>query len=207
MVPASRTGLGVIAALVAILSLLPANAFAQFPGGFVELGTSTDVRPLLTQAQIGAFVPPRGLFTFPAPYLTQGIRITNASDCPGGTDCLNYVGYSYWRNMNNHVGSDSMLIFLTLDRSRGGGGPNLFSYNKVTDVVTNLGPLFGAASGFSWASGEGWDFSATQPTKLYLNDGPRMLRYDVLSKQFETVYDVSTNPALFGSNRVIWQMS
>ena len=29
---------------------------------------------------------------------------------------------------------------------------------------------------------------------------------DVLAKTFETVLDVSSNPALFGSNRYIWQM-
>ena len=88
-------------------------------------------------------LPARGPFTFPAPYNTIGVRLTNAGDC-GGADCVNYVGYSYWRNTNNHVGSDTMLIFLTLDRARGGGGPTLFSYDKTTDQVTVVGPLFDA---------------------------------------------------------------
>ena len=60
-------------------------------------------------------MPARGVFTFPAPYLTQGIRLTNASDCVGGGDCVNPVGYSYWRNINNHVGSNTMLIVLGMD--------------------------------------------------------------------------------------------
>ena len=54
------------------------------------------------------------------------------------------VGYSYWSNINNHVGSDTMLMFLGLERRKGGGGPTLFSYNKSTGETKNLGPLFSA---------------------------------------------------------------
>src|SRR5690606_5151056 len=94
-------------------------------------------------------------------------------------------------------------IFLGLDRNRGGGGPTLFSYNKNTDELQNLGPLFDAGNALSWISGEGWYFSATLPTKLYVNSGSSMLRYDVLSRQFETVFDVQ---AQYGSDKTIWQM-
>src|SRR5687768_15172790 len=102
----------VVAACVA--SSLP--ALADFPGGFVEKGVTATVRSRLAPSQIRAFLPARGAFTFPAPYNTQGIRITNASDCNGG-DCLYDVGYSYWRNINNHVGSNTMYIFLGLNKS------------------------------------------------------------------------------------------
>lgn len=95
---------------------------AAAPGGFVESASALAVRPLLTPSQIQSFLPSRGVFTFPAPYLTQGVRLTNASDCAGGADCVNGVGYSYWRNINNHVGSDTMYIVLGLDRQRGGRG-------------------------------------------------------------------------------------
>src|SRR5262249_40268102 len=110
---------------------------------------------------------------------------------------------SYWRNMNNHVGSDTMLIFVTLDQARGGGGPTLFRYNKVTDEVAVVGPLFAPSNHLSWATGEGWYFSASLPTKLYVNDGPVLYRYDVLAKTFETVFDVSGQ---FGSDKIIWQV-
>ncbi len=60
-----------------------------------------------------------------------------------------------------------MLIFLGFDRSAGGPGPSLLSYNKSTDQVQNLGPLFPASSVYSYATGEGWYFSGTQATKLY----------------------------------------
>jgi hypothetical protein len=159
----------------------------------------------LTPAEIQSLLPARGAFVFPAPYLTQAVRITNATDC-GGTDCVDYVGYSYWRNMNNHVGSATMYLFVTLDRARGGGGPTLFTLDKASNTVTKVGPLFAMSSALSWATGEGWYFSATRPTALYLNDGPALTRYDVVSKVFETVFDVSTQPGIFGPNRLIWQL-
>jgi hypothetical protein len=171
-------------------------ATAAVPGGFLETATSTQVRSRAVPA-----LPSRGPFTFPAPYRTAGIRLTNASDC-GGADCVGYVGYSYWRNINNHAGSDTMLVVLALDRSRGGGGPTLFSVNKATDAVTVVGPLFDDASDWSWSTAEGWYFSATRPSALYVFGGPRLYRYDVLSRQFETVFDVSGR---FGSHTSLWQ--
>ena len=117
-------------------------------------------------------------------------------------DCVLDVGYSYWRNMNNHAGSDVILIFLTLDRAKGGGGPTLFSYNKVTDQVTVVGPLFDASDPLSWATAEGWYWSATRPTILYITSGSSLYRYDVSTRQMDLVADAST---YFGSNRYIWQ--
>ena len=97
----------------------------------MDSSTAAGLRPKLSAGQIQSFMPQRGMFTFPAPYSTTGIRLTNSSDC-GGQDCVLSVGYSYWSNINNHVGSDTMLIFLGLERRRGGGGPTLFSFNKKT---------------------------------------------------------------------------
>src|SRR5262245_18881705 len=91
------------AILMAMIALgKPAFAQAPAPGGFVESATSTTTRP-----RVMPTLPARGKFTFPAPYKTVGVRLTNATDC-GGKDCVNYVGYSYWRNSNNHVGSNTM---------------------------------------------------------------------------------------------------
>jgi len=75
-------------------------------GGFLEKAGSQTFRGRFTREQIQAFLPgndAKGPFKFPAPYGTTGVRLTNGTDC-GGTDCLSYVGYSYWRNINNHVG-------------------------------------------------------------------------------------------------------
>ena len=149
----------------------------------MESATSTNVRARVTPA-----LPSRGTFTFPSPYNTSGIRVTNASDCGNG-DCVLDVGYSYWRNMNNHAGSDVILIFLTLDRAKGGGGPTLFSYNKVTDQVTVVGPLFDASHPLTWATGEGWYWSATRPTILYITSGSSLYRYDVSTRHMDLVAD------------------
>jgi hypothetical protein len=188
--------------VAACLSLDGAAAFAQAPGGFTESATGNGLRPRLSAGEIQTFVPQRGRFTFPSPYGTTGIRLTNGSDC-GGQDCVNYVGYSYWRNINNHAGSDTMLIFLGLNRQRGGGGPTLFSYNKNSGDTRNLGPLFSADSPFSWSTGEGWYFSASRPTTLYINDTNRLLRYEVNSKTMETVFDVREH---LGGDKHIKQM-
>src|SRR5687768_4207288 len=166
------------------------SATSATGGGFTDSATSAGLRPNLSAAEIQTFLPARGVFTFPSPYSTQGVRLTNSSDC-GGADCVLPVGYSYWSNINNHAGSDTMLIFVGLNRGKGGGGPTLFSYNKRTGETLNLGPLFSSDSSFSWSTGEGWYFSATQPNTLYLNDGPRMLRYDVQSRTATTVFDAS----------------
>jgi len=185
------------------VSLLSGNAFAQ-TGGFLESATSTEYREPLSDGTMQEILPPRGLFTFPAPYSTTATRLTNATDC-GGSDCVNYVGYSYWSNINNHVGSETMLIVLGLDRNRGGLGPSLFSYHKTTGETRNVGPLFETSDPLSWATGEGWYFSGTRPSALYLNDGPRMVRYDVISHVLETVYDV--RDLLSGRTDVyLWQM-
>ena len=188
--------------LIAAGSGAVAQTTNPFPGGWVEKDGGA-IRTRLSTGQIQSFVPPsRGAFTFPAPYNTRGVRITDASDC-GGQDCVWYVGYSYWRNSNNHQNSNEMLIFLGLNTSRGGSGPTLFSYNKSTDAITKVGPIFPASSKYYNSTAEGWYWSATRQNTLYMYDGPKMLRYDVVNKTFETVFDVT---AQFGTDRRIWQM-
>ena len=173
-----------------------------FPGGWIEKD-GAGMRSRYSTAQLQSFIPPqRGAFTFPSPYNTRGIRITDASDC-GGADCVWYVGYSYWRNTNAHQNSNDMLIFLGLASNRGGAGPTLFKLDKSTDAITKVGPLFPSGSKYRDYTGEGWYFSASRQNALYLNDGPKMFRYDVVTQQFETVFDVTGQ---FGADRRIWQM-
>src|SRR4029453_12337841 len=88
--------------VAAWLSLDVCAVYAQAPGGFTESATGNALRPRLSSGEIQAFVPSRGRFTFPSPYGTTGIRLTNGSDC-GGSDCINYVGYSYLRDRESGV--------------------------------------------------------------------------------------------------------
>ena len=207
LVPRRRVGVIGLAAVVAVMvcastQVLPGQSSVA-PGGFMDSATSVGLRP--TSVSGGDTDVPavtRHLHVSVAVFARRGVRLTNASDC-GGADCVLPVGYSYWSNINNHAGSDTMLIFLGLDRRKGGGGPTLFSYNKRTGETRNLGPLFPSDSPLSWSTGEGWYFSATQPNTLYLNDGPRMLRYDVQSRTIATVFDVS---AQFGADKYLWQL-
>jgi hypothetical protein len=159
-------------------------------GGFLEKAGSPALRARFTRAQIDSFLPPGGAvgkFTFPTPYNTTAVRLTNANTCNGG-DCVWYVGYSYWRNINNHVASSDMYVFLGTKTAQGGRGPILLRYNKATDAVQNLGALFPSSSPYSAATGEGWYFSGTQPTKLYtyLTGSAQLRRYDILTRQFDS---------------------
>ena len=138
-------GIAFLGSIISGLSVAPVHAQTAASGGFMDSATSAGLRPLLSAGEIQTFLPTRGRFTFPSPYSTEGVRVTNASDC-GGADCVHAVGYSYWSNINYHAGSDTMLIFLGLQRRQGGGGPTLFSYNKNTGQVKNEGPLFSADS-------------------------------------------------------------
>jgi hypothetical protein len=175
-----------------------AAATTTVPGGLLEKAGSQTYRPRFTATQLASFLPPgdvKGTFTFPPPYNTQAVRLTDGSDCAGSQDCLSYVGYSYWRNINNHVGSDTMYIVLGFDRNRGGAGPSLLAYDKRTDQVQNLGPLFPAQSSWSFATTEGWYFSATAPSRLYafLPGNSTLRRYDVLARQFESAPALDLN--------------
>src|SRR5205085_10701483 len=130
-----------------------------------------------------------GAFSFGSPWNTQGIRITNASDC-SGQDCVN-SGYSYWPKLNNSAGSSTMYAVVGLNQGKGGQGPSLFKIDKNTNQVTPMGPLF--ANGTSWAANtaEYWYFSTSRPTILYVNTPmtSSLQRFDILSKQFTTVFD------------------
>ena len=177
--------------LTAAIWAAPQSWAMTAPGGFMESAETTTARGIPTPQEIQTFMSNRGVFTFPAPWNTRGIRITNASDC-GGNDCVDYIGYSYWRNMSNSAGSNIMYIFVGLDRSRGGAGPTLFKLDKDTDQLTEVGPLFPPSSPYSWYTGEGWYFSYSMPTKIYIDSGSQLLLYDVLDHTFQTVFDAST---------------
>ena len=170
-------------------------------GGFVEKAGDQTYRARFTPSQIASFLPADGAtgrFTFPAPYNTDGVRLTSGADCEGGQDCLSYVGYSYWRNINNHAGSDTMYLVLGFNRDRGGAGPSLIAYNKVSDQVQNLGPLFPSNSPYSYSTTEGWYFSAAAPSRLYvfLPGSATLRRFDVLTREFEATaaFDLAACP-------------
>ena len=135
-------------------------------------------------------MPQRGTFTFPAPYGTTGIRLTNAGDCGGG-DCVNYVGYSYWSNINNHVGSDTMLIVprpRSAARRRRADAFQLQQEHRRdaepgTAVFCRQPVLVGVGrrAGISAPAGA---------TRCISTTANRLLRYDVVRKAIETVFDV-----------------
>ncbi|MEX1273255.1 MAG: hypothetical protein WEC74_04925 [Gammaproteobacteria bacterium] len=95
-----------------------------------------------------------------------------------------------------------MLIFASLRESKGGTGVTLFSYHKETEAVKNLGPLFPQGSSLSAATGEQWYFSGTLPNALYIKNGAKLARFDVIAKTTEVVFDAV---AEYGTGHIIWQ--
>jgi hypothetical protein len=179
----------------------PRSSAAQTPpGGLIESATSTVVRPRPTAAEIQALLPDRGRFTFPSPYNTVGVRLTNGQDC-GGADCVSALAGNGWQVMNNSTGSNFLYILVALDRSSGGAGASIVRFNKTTGETVNLGPLFDASDRRSWNNQEGWYFSATPGTTIYLPIGTTFQRYDILTHATEVVFDIT---AEFGADMEIW---
>ncbi len=144
----------------------------------------------------------KGSFVFPAPYNTQAVRITDASDC-AGKDCVEYAGYSYWRNMNNSTGSSRLLMVVGLSNTHGGEGVTLFSYDKNNGEVKNLGPIF-KGTPFEYKNAEGVYFGATASSKIYFTDDMRIVRFDVLTRKYETVFNSADE---YGTAKYLWQMN
>lgn len=170
----------------------------EFPGGFVEPTTSTEVRARPSAEELASLLPAAGgTFTFPAPWGTEGVRLTDDDTC-GGTDCVSAIGYSYWRNMNAHTGRDTLSIVLGVS-----GELALFGYDKASGEVTSSAlTLDGAAVA---STGEGVFFSGTEPDRLYLLEPGltgRLLALDVTTGEAEAVYDAA---AEFGADTYIWQ--
>ena len=155
----------VFTAILPALGAGVAHAQSQAPGGFVDSATGAGLRPRLSAGEIQSFMPQRGSFTFPAPYGTTGVRLTNAGDCGGG-DCVNYVGYSYWRNINNHVGSDTNADRLGLDRQRGGGGPTFSAKQEHRPDAEPRSAVFGDQPALVGV-GRGVVFQRSQRNALY----------------------------------------
>jgi hypothetical protein len=180
----------------------PVTEPGSFPGGFIEATTSTQVRAKLSASQLQSLLPAAGgKFKFPAPYGSEAIRLTDGNSC-GGRDCVRYVGYSYWRNINNHVGQDSMLIVLGLDSAAGGAGFSLFRYHKATEKLDALGPVFTGTRVATNVTGEDIYFSGTRPNVVYVAQGSELLRVDVLTKAVEVAFDAASE---YGSDTYLWQ--
>lgn len=184
------TGFGSMDATLYNAKLYPSSGGEQEPPsgeGFLETAGSQQSREKLTTTEIQAFLPTqKGAFRFPAPYITLGARLTDPGDCTNDADCVLPIGYSYWRRMNNHVERPDIFILLGLQ----GKGPTLFSFDKTTEAVVNLWPLFDQnndpTGAYRLSEAEGWYFSAIVPNIVYTTVvyGGELERFDVEARQF-----------------------
>lgn len=151
-------------------------------GGFTVPCADTSVRRRFSADEIRGFLPARGAFSFPSPYNTTGVRLTNAND---GTL---QPFYPYWPKVNNHAGQPNIFVVV----GRRGAPGLLFVVDKAT-LNVSVDTLAGLPG-----SGEQWYFSLRDPHVLYVTDGPRLMRYDVVTGERDTVWDV-------GPGRYLWQ--
>lgn len=143
-------------------------------GGFAVHSSDPSVRRPLSASAIAAFLPNRGGFTFPAPYGTTGVRLTNWEDGE-----ILPVGYAYWSNVNAHAGHPSLMAFV----GRAGLPPLVLGVEKATLAVAPIAeaPIAG--------TGEGWYWSRRDPSLLYVTDGARLLRWRV-GGSLDVAFDV-----------------
>lgn len=153
------------------------------PGGFQLTAADASTRRLLTRADMSVFLPPgRGAFTFPEPYNTRGVRLTEPAD---GT--IEPVGYSYWRRINNHVDRNHLQVIV----GRTAAPALLLKVHKQTLHVepSELVDL--------WGTGEQWYWSATDPDVLFILEAGRLLRYDVITRDRRVVLEVDESSYLW----------
>jgi len=174
---------------------------AQSAPGFWQANSSTTALPPLTASQIAQFLPStRSSFAFPAPYNTTGIRVTLPSDCPNDSNCIFYVGYSYYAAMSNSTGLNYMWILATPQKSMGGAGPTLYKLDKNTDTVSKVGPIFTDANAAH--TGETMYFSHSMPNALYyVGDAMKTLnRIDVVTHKETQIFNIDS----YGSGHYVF---
>jgi len=152
-------------------------------GGLQLPCSDTSTRPVATGAAANFLPDGRGPFTFPAPYNTIGVRLTDGSD----GDVLP-VGYAYWRRINRHEGQGTLRVLA----SRQDGPALLLTVDKVTLQVERheLADV--------WGTGEMWYWDAFDPDVFYLMDGPTLVAYDVIARSRRVVFNV-------GEGLNLWQ--
>ena len=197
---------------VSVIAAILVSAFGQVlhgqgtraTGGFVDSATSVGLRP----TSVGGGDPgvPAGsrplhvsLAVFHDGRPPDQLRATAAAP----TASLP-VGYSYWSNINNHAGSDTMLIFLGLDRRKGGGGPTLFSYNKRTGETRTWARCLRPTALSAGAPAKAGTSARRSRMRSTSTTARACCAYDVQSRTLETVFDAQRTQ--LGADKYIWQM-
>jgi hypothetical protein len=148
------------------------------------------VRARFTPPQIQSFLPAGGAtgkFTF--------LRLTTPGSSP---DECHYLCQRqrlslvrrlfYWHNINFHVGSSDMYIFLGTDTNRGASDRSCCAYDKNADTVQNSGRC-SMRTTVSLANRRSVVFQR-QPAEQavsFLVGGTQLRRFDIFTRQFDPV--------------------
>jgi len=186
----------IVRSLLAGIAILATCSFAHAAapsGGFWESDTSTTAYAPLSASQISSFLPStRSAFTFPAPYNTQGVRVTLPSDCPNSSNCVQYIGYDYWARMNNSAGSPFMYILVGLGKGPGALGPTIYKYDKDKDKMTLFEHLFTNFPQVVVNSAQTMYFSHDHQYGLYYYTSTSLNRINILTQKATTIFNLGS---------------
>lgn len=144
-------------------------------GGTLLVCDDASTRPICTGAAANFLPDGRGAFTFPAPYNTIGIRLTDPSDGE-----VLPVGYAYWRRINRHDGQPAFRVLV----GRKDACALLLTVDKVTYAIDRL------ELADVWGTGEQWYWDAFDPHVFYLPEGRALYRYNVITRSRSVALDV-----------------
>jgi len=141
------------------------------PGGSSKPPPRGQMRPHLSAQEIQTFCRRAGSH-LSAPYNTAARASPTATIAPAAVTAWSRFGYSYWRNINNHVGQNEMLIFLGLNDSAAGPRPSMFRYRQDHRSVANLAAVRPFLQ-HELAHRRRLVLERTRPNTIYIDNGPR----------------------------------
>lgn len=124
---------------------------------------------------------------------TFGTTILRVSDSNDGSDCG--VNYSYWPSFN----VNSTRFHVTCD-----GQPRLYGFDPANFRILGKEALFTATPDGTVPLSEDAIWSSTDPDVIYGHDFNSLWSYNVASKGYTRVANLST---LLGGGHKVWQMS
>lgn len=133
----------------------------------------------------------RGPFSFPAPYHTRAVRVTDVRDGQ-----VYPCGYSYWSRVNNHRDRPELLVLVGLKDF----GPSIYRIDKASHQVIGPHPLFAEDAPLFQDEADQWYFSATEPTTIYACSGRTFLKIDATTGSVSVVFETQFGDSLFQSH-------
>jgi hypothetical protein len=180
------------------------------PGGIVENALDGSATAKLQwngdpeQGDPSTFLPSdRGEFTFPAPWNTTGVRLTNnkvqyPSVAQQARNPFKATVYGYFQQINAHGGQPVIRVFAKHDHRDGMPGNSIIEYNKTTGAVSDPLPCFNGSTIYRVATAIGDPFwSKNDPDIMYWSYAGMALRGNFSTIDGTNTLDASDVDVIF----------